>query len=211
MTTPKLSVAIALAAVLSATLAASMISERRRPDTLSRPLKEIPLSLAGWSYAGESPLPPNALKRLVPTDYISRVYSKQGVKLGLFIVYYAEQRSGESMHSPKHCLPGSGWEIWKYATAPVPMHGREVSINDDSIENNGARDIILYWYQSRDEIIASEFQGKLRLVRDSLLSGHTAGAIVRILLPDRPESRAEGIAFAQALIPEVQLSFGSPN
>jgi len=68
MTTPKLSVAIALAAVLSATLAASMISERRRPDTLSRPLKEIPLSLAGWSYAGESPLPPNALKRLVPTD-----------------------------------------------------------------------------------------------------------------------------------------------
>lgn len=209
MTVPKLSVVITTLAILSVTLAASVISERRRPDTLAQPLKDIPLSLAGWSYAGDSPLPENALKRLVPTDYISRVYVKKGQQLGLLVVYYAEQRSGESMHSPKHCLPGSGWGIWNYSVAKVPVNGHDVLINDDSIENAGARDIILYWYQSRDNIIASELLGKLLLVRDALFNGHTAGAIVRVLLPDRPESRSEGVAFAQALIPQVQRSFGT--
>jgi EpsI family protein len=209
MKTPRFGVIAALLGILSLTLAASLMSERRYPDSLARSLKEIPLSLAGWSYAGDAPLPNNALQRLVPTDYVSRVYTRNGANLGLLVAFYAEQRSGESMHSPKHCLPGSGWEIWKYSEATLPVNGREVAINVDSIENEGTRDIILYWYQSRNEITASEFVGKIRLVRDTLLTGHTAGALVRILLSDTPEARAQGLAFAQQLVPEVQASFGN--
>jgi hypothetical protein len=46
------------------------------------------------------------------------------------------------------------------------------------------------------------------LVRDALFDGKTAGSIVRIVLPDVPESRDEGKAFATALIPEMQLCLG---
>ena len=33
----------------------------------------------------------------------------QSQPIGLFIAYFPTQRTGVTMHSPKHCLPGSGW------------------------------------------------------------------------------------------------------
>ena len=96
-------------AILSATLATSAFTERRHPQALAQPLATIPRALAGWQFVQDAPLEQSTLQRLVLTDYVSRVYSQAGKQLGLFIAYYAEQRSGESMHSPKHCLPGSGW------------------------------------------------------------------------------------------------------
>ena len=70
------------------------------------------------------------------------------------------------------------------------------------------RSLVFYWYQSPNRVIASEYLGKIMLVRDALFDGKTAGSIVRIVLPDVPESRDEGKAFATALIPEMQLCLG---
>jgi hypothetical protein len=69
--------------------------------------------------------------------------------------------------------------------------------------------LMFYWYQSKTRIVASEYMGKILLARDTLLSGHTAGSIVRIMLPDTPAANAEGVAFATRLIPEVERCFGS--
>jgi EpsI family protein len=112
------------------------------------------------------------------------------------------------MHSPKHCLPGSGWEIWQQGSALVPVNGKEIEINQYRIENLGARELMFYWYQSRNRVFASEYLGKLLLARDTLLSGQTAGSIVRIMLPDVPGASQEGVAFAAKLIPEVWRCFG---
>lgn len=208
MTTPGFGLVAATISVLLVTLAASAVSERRRPEKLERPLESLSHSLAGWQYQAEALLPPATLKRLVTTDHCSRLYGKGGTQLGLFIAYYAEQRSGESMHSPKHCLPGSGWEIWKYGSVTVPVQGRRVVINNYSIQKAGDREVVLYWYQSRERIIASEYLGKLLLMRDALWAGRTDGAIVRVIVPDRPGAVREGVAFVSELIPEVERCFG---
>src|SRR5215831_11891671 len=139
---------VALTGILSATLVASVLSERRHPDTMAYPLESIPRALAGWQYQQDSLLPPRTFRRLVPSDYISRVYAKGPAHLGLLVAYYAEQRTGESMHSPKHCLPGSGWEIWRYGSARVPVNGRYVVVNNYFVQKEGVRAIVLYWYQS---------------------------------------------------------------
>jgi len=113
------------------------------------------------------------------------------------------------MHSPKHCLPGAGWEIWNHDSASIPVRGQQVQINKYSIENAGTRMLMFYWYQSKTRIIASEYLGKVMLARDTILTGHTAGSIVRIMLPDTPAASAEGVRFAARLIPEVERCFGS--
>lgn len=208
MTSPGFWSVTAAVAILSATLAASGLSERRNPEKLAWPLESLSRTLAGWQFTQDAPLPPDTLKRLVSTDHCSRIYAKGASQLGLFIAYYAEQRSGESMHSPKHCLPGSGWEIWKYGSVAVPVRGRSEIVNSYSIQKAGTRDIVLYWYQSNQRIIASEYLGKVLLMRDALMNGRTDGALVRIVLPDRPGAVNEGVAFASALIPEVQRCFG---
>jgi EpsI family protein len=197
--------------LLGATLGAYALSERRPPDALAMPLDTIDKQIAGWTMTGEEPLTQGVLGRLQLTSYASRIYQKGGTKLGMFVAYYAQQRAGESMHSPKHCLPGSGWEIWKHGSALVPVNGRQIEINQYSIQNSGQRLLVFYWYQSRERILSSEYMGKVLLAKDALLTGHTAGSLVRVTLPDVPEAPAEGVAFASVLITEMQRCLGAAN
>jgi EpsI family protein len=112
------------------------------------------------------------------------------------------------MHSPKNCLPGSGWEIWKYDSAWIQTNTGKVKINKYSIENSGQRSLVFYWYQSKSRIIASEYLGKILLVQDALMDGRTAGSIVRIIVADVPGAAEEGASFAAKVIPQVQRCFG---
>jgi len=197
--------------LLSATLAGYALSERRRPDSLAQPLDTIDKQIEGWTIAGDEPLSAGVLGKLQLTSYLSRMYEKGGTRLDLFIAYYAQQRAGESMHSPKHCLPGSGWEIWKHGSAIVPVAGGQVEVNQYSIQNSGRRMLVFYLYQSSRRIIASEYMGKILLARDALFDGRTSGSLVRVILPDVPSAPAEGTAFAAALIPRIQRCFGEQN
>ena len=194
----------AITLLLGGTLAASWLSEERRRDSLAQPLATIPNQIDGWVGADEDPLGGRVLEILNPTSYLDRIYKRGPDQLSLFIAYYDQQRSGESLHSPKNCLPGSGWEIWDYGSAWVPVHDREVKINKYSIQKDGNRQLVLYWYQSRQRIVASEYLGKILLVRDALMEGNTAGSIVRIIVVDQPGSLEEGIKFASQIMPEMQ-------
>jgi EpsI family protein len=141
------------------------------------------------------------------TSYLSRTYSKAGETLGLYIAYYDQQRSGESMHSPKACLPANGWEIWKVDSAQVPVQGRNVTINQYSVRHISEKAVVLYWYQSRERIIASEYLGKLLLVRDALFDGRTSGSLVRVTVIDKPEAVQHGLEFVSEVIPQVKRCF----
>jgi EpsI family protein len=194
--------------LLSGTLVASRLSERRRSEYLAQPLENIDRQFAGWRAVSDQTLGARVLKALLPTSYLARTYQKGDRQLGLWIAFYAQQRAGEAMHSPKACLPGSGWEIWNYDSTLIPVAGRQVKVNKYSINNGGQRMLMFYWYQSRQRIIASEYLGKILLVRDALADGRTAGSIVRITVPDAAGASDEAITFASGLIPQVQACFG---
>jgi EpsI family protein len=187
------------------------LADRRVPDSLAMPLDRIGDQLAGWSRIADKELPSFTLNALDPTAYLLRTYQKGPDQLELFIAYYAQQRAGESMHSPKHCLPGAGWEIWRHDSARVPVNGQGVNVNMYSISNAGTRMLMLYWYQSNGRIVASEYVGKLLLAKDTLLSGHTAAALVRVSLPDTPSAREQAIQFASAAITGVRQAMGDRN
>jgi EpsI family protein len=195
--------------LLSATLVASKLSEPRVPEFLARPLDSIPWSLAGFNGAPNPPLSAQVLAKLQADKYVSRLYRKQDMMADLFIAFYAYQRSGESMHSPKHCLPGSGWEIWNYGSTEIPVDGQNIKINKYSISRESDRRLVLYWYQSRNRIVSSEYLGKILLARDALLNNSTAGSIVRIVVPDQPAALEQARGFAAELIPYIQHCFGS--
>jgi EpsI family protein len=201
----------ATAALLLGTTLLSGLTAHRIPEPLALPLDRIDPQIDGWMASGDHTLPASTLHALDATSYLVRTYQKGDSQLDLFIAFYAQQRAGESMHSPKHCLPGAGWEIWKHDSTLVPVHGTQVEINKYSIQNAGTRMLMFYWYQSKTRIVASEYMGKILLARDTLLSGQTAGSIVRIMLPDTPAANAEGVAFATRLIPEVERCFGSQS
>jgi EpsI family protein len=197
------------AGLLAGALSLGGLAARRIPEALVVPLDQITSQVSGWTARGDHKLDPSTLKSLDPTAYLSRTYQKGATDLDLFIAFYAQQRAGESMHSPKHCLPGAGWEIWQLGSAWIPVNGRQIEVNKYSIQNSGTRMVMYYWYQSKSRIITNEYLGKLLLAKDTVLTGRTAGSIVRLMLPDTPDARQDGVAFASKLIPEVQRCFGN--
>jgi EpsI family protein len=207
--TPTLVAFASTIVLLAGTILLSGLTARRIPESLRVPLDEITRQISGWTAVQDLKVEDSTLGVLKATAYLSRTYRKGPSELNLFIAFYAQQRAGETMHSPKHCLPGAGWEIWRQDSAQIPMDGKRVQINQYSIENTGQRMLMFYWYQSKDRIIANEYLGKLLLARDTLMTGHTAGSIVRIILPDTADFRNEGMGFAANVIPQVQRCFGS--
>jgi EpsI family protein len=199
----------ATVALLAGTILLSDMSAHRIPSPLALPLMQISPTIAGWAAAQDQTLPAGTVRALDATSYLSRPYRKDSKELDLFIAFYAQQRAGESMHSPKHCLPGAGWEIWQHDSALVSTAGKQFEVNKYSIQNAGKRMLMFYWYQSKSRIIASEYLGKIMLARDSIVTGRTAGSIVRITLPDSPGASEAGVRFAAQLIPEVQRCFGN--
>jgi len=200
---------VATVLLLAATLAATRLSDQRKPEPPAMPLESIDSQVGAWAGRPAEALSESALRVLKPSSYLLRVYSRGDQNIGLFVAYYAHQRSGESMHSPKNCLPGSGWEVWDSTKVEVPFQGRQVSLNKYSVQNGLQRMTVLYWYQSRERIVSSEYYGKICLVWDALSSGRTAGSLVRLTIPDQPGAAEEAGAFASLLIPQIQRCLGS--
>lgn len=199
---------IAVCLILAATLGASKLTSYRAGAPLAASLDTIPISLNGFAGALNPPLTESVARELRASSYMTRRYRKDDLEADLFVAYYEQQRAGESMHSPKHCLPGAGWEIWQYDTLRISAGAEAFTINKYSISRAGERRVVLYWYQSRERVFASEYLGKLLLARDALLQNSTAAAIVRIVVPDRPGSVETASGIAGSMILEMRRCFG---
>jgi EpsI family protein len=193
--------------LLAATLTVSLTAHHKA-GPLTRTLDTIDRQISGFTGTDNPPLDANTLRLLQPTSYLGRTYVKTSLQADLFIAFYAQQRSGVVLHSPKYCLPGSGWEIWNYDSASIPVNGRTFNVNKYSISREGERRLVLYWYQYKNRIIASEYLGKILLARDTLLQNSSAASIVRVVVPDQPGAFEPARAFASELIPQVQRCFG---
>ncbi|HET9791118.1 MAG TPA: EpsI family protein [Candidatus Angelobacter sp.] len=183
--------------------------ETRPAAGLAKPLDSIDRHIDGWVGMDDPPLTESILASLRPSSYISRTYYKGTKSIGLFVAYYSLTRPGESMHSPKNCLPGGGWEILESGFTYINVGQQRFGVNKYSIQKNGDRQLVLYWYQSRERIVASEYAGKLFRAWDAISSGDTSGSLVRVLLPATPGALEEGQSFAARVVPAVQRALGS--
>jgi EpsI family protein len=140
---------------------------------------------------------------------VSRVYQESNQPpVTLYVGYYKSQRTGQSIHSPKNCLPGAGWEPVSAGRIDLTLpNGERAPVNLYVIENGLRRQVVLYWYQSHGRIIASEYWGKLYMVLDALRLNRTDAALVRVSAPvqaNETVAREEVTSFAQHLL--FQLS-----
>src|SRR4051812_39797333 len=123
--------------LLLLTIVASRLSANRKSESLAEPLDSISRQIAGFTGIDNPPLDAPTLHALQSTSYLSRTYRKGTLQADVFISFYAQQRAGESMHPPKHCLPGAGWEIWDYGSTTIPVDGQQISVNKYSVSREG--------------------------------------------------------------------------
>ena len=197
--------------LLGGTLTGAKLSTRRGTVPLAQPLATIDGKIGGWTGVEDPPAPDSIVKSLAATSELSRTYRIDQRHLNLFIAFYANQNAGESMHSPKYCLPGGGWEPLDIGVEKIPVGGRLVDVNRYQLYKSGERMLLLYWYQNRRRVIASEYLNKAYLAWDAFRYAERSGSIVRISLPDGPSALKDAVAFASAVMPQVSRCFGSPG
>jgi EpsI family protein len=172
-----------------------------------QPLHELPYALGPWT-GKEQPLQDQVVQAVGVSDYANRIYSQPPeTPVQLYVGYYASQRTGDTIHSPKNCLPGSGWDPIQsgYATVSVPS-GRTIVVNEYVIQRDQDRELVFYWYQGRGRVIASEYAGKFWMVADAISRNRTDGALVRVITPmndGEDNAGARLTSFTRTLFPSL--------
>lgn len=208
---PPVTAWVALALVALAAAAGIAVPERvhERPD---RPMfSSYPLQVGAWQgYPGR--LDRDVLDMLKLDDYLLVDYfDSQQRAINLYSAYYAVQANGNSVHSPKACIPGDGWEIHSFerrTLAGVNLPNGALNVNRVLIQKGEHRALVYYWFQQRGRIVTGEYAVKLYIFLDSLTRGRSDGALVRLVTMLAPaESIADADArleaFAGAALPEL--------
>ena len=131
------------------------------------------------------------------------------IATNLFIASFFSQRNGKAPHSPKNCLPGAGWVQQQSEILSVDVPGVGPSnVNHYVIANRDARSDVMYWYQSRNRVVASEYKAKVYVVADAIRYNRTDTALVRVITPilngnDAPAKTAN-IQFIREMFPLIR-------
>jgi EpsI family protein len=176
---------------------------------LAAPLSGFPTVVGGWRLQQEGVIDKDTQDILKADDVMTRGYASSEGGAGLFIAYFKTQRQGQSPHSPKNCLPGSGYQQVESGRIDLPIEGEgSIRINQYVVEKGEAQSVVYYWYQSQGRVIADEFAAKFYLVSDSIKHHRSDTALVRVVVPiiagQTKASEKVGTDFVQAVYPVVK-------
>lgn len=192
---------------------AALLYSSIRPEAVpaSRRLADFPRNLGGWQLYQEGVVEQEVEDVLQADDLLNREYVNPSTKAGanLFIAAFRSQRNGKAPHSPKNCLPGSGWTQVNAAEIPIDVGvGAPIVVNRYEVQREEARSLVLYWYQSRDRVVANEFRAKFWVVADAIRLNRTDTALVRVVVGIRDHDTAAAertaAAFVQTFYPTVR-------
>jgi EpsI family protein len=184
-----------------------------RPENVPdiKPLSYFPESVGGFEAIKTYTLDPATQDLLKADDTLDRLFvdPSHTRQVGLFVAYFKTQRQGQSPHSPKNCLPGSGWEPIFTDRPSISAFGwpTPIQVNRYVVERGADRSVTLYWYQSHNRVIASEYSAKFWLVADAIRYHRSDTALVRVTAPvvdgDVDGATRLAVQFVQAVFPRL--------
>ena len=199
-----------LSAVLLLQAALFYATSRGENVPSPRPLKDFPKEVSDWRTIKEGYVDDETQAVLRADDTLTRTYASPKFQMppNLFVAFFKTQRTGKAPHSPKNCLPGSGWEPSRedYLKVAVPGLAQPIEVNRYVVARGEERSVVLYWYQSQNRVVASEYKAKIWTVADAIRYNRTDTALVRVVVPvsGNDEAAAERVA-----VEFVQAFFGA--
>ncbi len=163
--------------------------------------------------------------RVLNADYhLLREY-RGAADLGvwLYIGYYGTAKGGRPSHIPESCYAGQGFSIvdWTKIPAPSPVAGRTLSsveraalspaeeprpersrrvegmINKMHVKRGNNHQLVLFWHQSKDKVLADGIEQNLHRLKSRLLYNRDDGAFVRLSTGMTLDNEAETLALLQ--------------
>jgi len=181
---------------------------RQRAVPLSGSLVSLPAEIQGLKGRDRA-ISADERKVAGMTDYLMREYvnpADSSFAFSVYVGYYDRQTEGKTIHSPRNCLPGAGWEPTGVSDRAIVIGKSSYLVRRYSLAKDKSHALVYYWYQGRGRISSNEYLVKWELLRDAALTGRSEEALVRIVLPlEGDVGKADSLAteVAQAIIPAI--------
>jgi len=173
----------ATALATAAAVASLLMPERVEIKPARATFAQFPAHLGPWEGTFGQ-LADVYADQLKVDDYLQADYrDATGLPVNVWIAYYDSQRKGQSVHSPKSCLPGGGWEFRTLDQRRIETSSGALTVNRAVIQNGGQRELMYYWFQQRGRIVTDEYLVKWYIFRDAIERHRTDGALVRVTIP----------------------------
>jgi exosortase D (VPLPA-CTERM-specific) len=171
-------------------------------EPLREPLASFPRDIENW-HGRDISLTESQFSSLGTRDVLMREYSddQQDAPVLLHVAFYPRQQQGSTMHSPLHCIPGSGWEVERRTLTTVPLggFGSPFDANEVVFRHENDRILVVYWYLEQGTPQASEFKGAFQTMWNSATAGRSYGCLIRFSTPITTTTQ-EALARASALV-----------
>ncbi|MBU8920321.1 MAG: EpsI family protein [Bacteroidales bacterium] len=206
---------VVLSAILAAlTIYTYVLRYREAPTTALPDLSAIPLQTIGYS-AVEEYIEPESLRLLGADTTLARSYTGEEGTIELFLGYFARQQENSQIHSPKHCYPGSGWNIISESGVIIAVGSKKNRAKELVITDGGSRRLVIYWFSMNGEFIPDEFALKFHQMKSALLSRSQAAAFIRFSTPITEGSEATArkrlLPFMEELSPAIMSAIGEKS
>lgn len=175
-----------------------------KPMPLPQPLANFPKQIGTFTMMEAQTFSDSVVQNAGMDEYIMWQYQDQdGYALGLYIGYYQEQTEGSIIHSPKHCMPGSGWE--PFQNDVVPVNGAVT--NRMLLQKGMDKQLAYYWFHGRGRAIANEYLDRAYMVLDSITRRRSDGSLVRMIgsANDLDVAEKKQREFLTALLPVLEV------
>ena len=177
---------------------------------VNQSLSLFPQQMGDWTMTGQARFDERVLAVLLPTDYLSRSYeNSRGEKLSLYIGYHDGGPNSGPIHSPKQCLPGSGWNRLDDEARQLNVNGKQMDYVSSLYQKDTQKQLFLYWFQVRDQFLTNEYALKFAMAKNSFLSNRRDSSFIRlsVMVKDgEDEARLIGENFIKAFLPAIQES-----
>jgi len=195
---------VAVYALFAAT--ALVISLHRDTDVpTNRPFAEFPRQVQSWQMLNQTEFSAAVLGVLRPTDYLYRQYKDAaGKTVSLYIGYHSGGKNSGPIHSPKHCLPGSGWYETSTQRGTLAIPGGTINLVRAVYQKGDSKELFLYWYQVMDRSLSNDYSLKLAEIVNSAFYRRRDATFIRVSVPfesDLAQAVARGEQFIRDFEP----------
>ena len=175
---------------------------------MKQPLERFPSAVSQWRMAGEAQLSAEVQSVLKASDVLMRRYvNAQGESVNLYIGYHDGGKSSGEIHSPKHCLPGSGWFEVSSARTQFPAAGERLNLVRAVYQKGDSRELFFYWFQVRGKSLSEEYSLKAAEIANSVLYRRRDASFIRVSVPfqgDEQKAAAIGESFVSEFLPAIR-------
>ncbi len=144
------------------------------------------------------------------TTLIRSYTGETGIEIEFFLGYFARPQENSQIHSPKHCYPGSGWDIISEDRLEIAFEMGPGYVKRLTITNGEDHRLVIYWFSINGQPIPDEFSLKYHQMKNTLLSRPQAASFIRFsttIKPDDNKKTEEAmLRFIERITPSIMAA-----